>query len=90
MTTKKPEATPQAPPKDDFYEVMPYAAGRPYRDDAADMNEAISVEEASARRMAIVTLIVAGIVAIALGLLLLRGLQLIRDVSSPTTATNSY
>lgn len=90
MTKKKPEATPQIPPKDDFYEVMPYAAGLPYRDDAADADETISVEEASARRMAIITLIVAGIVAIALGLLLLRGLQLIRDVSSPTTATNSY
>jgi len=90
MVKKNDEVEPQIELDDDFYEVMPYVGGIPYRDDATDEDEPISSEEAAARRMAIITLIMAAVVAIALGLMLVRGLQLVRDASGSTTTLNSY
>lgn len=90
MPNKNHEAGHQIQLDDDFYEVMPYVGGLPYRDDADDADPSISDEEAAARRMAIITLIMAAVVAVALGLLLVRGLQVVRDASGSPTTANSY
>ena len=72
---------------DDFYEVMPYAQGRPYRDDLLeDTNEYQELTEAKhydarAKRTAITTLLVVALVSIALIVIVIRGLQLLQSAS---------
>lgn len=67
---------------EEFYETMPMAASHyVYRDDALPVEAAPNV-----RRTAIITLVLVAIVALAVGLLIAKGLDLIRtDMSAPIT-----
>lgn len=72
---------------DDFYEVMPYAQGTPYRDDLFDDSneyQELSDEDrldARAKRTAIVTLALVAVVTLVLILAAIRGLQLLQAAS---------
>jgi hypothetical protein len=61
---------------DDFYEVLPYAKGQPYQDNAEP-----EMTEADARRTAIITLVIVLVTMVILALLALRGLHMLRDAS---------
>ncbi len=73
---------------DDFYEVMPYAQGTPYRDDliedSNDYQEQYDAAEldARAKRTAIVTLVMVALVTLVLILAIVLGLQLLQTASS--------
>ncbi len=72
---------------DEFYETMPLTASHyVYRDDT--LPDSLRDRQLDDRRTAIITLILVLVVAVALGLLFARGLQIIGE--SPTgTATTS-
>lgn len=73
---------------EEFYETMPMAVSPHYvyRDDAIEAPIEVTP---NARRTAIITLVLVALVAVAMGLLIVKGLGLIRgDLSSPVTNTN--
>ena len=73
--------------EDNFYEVMPYAKGRPYSDDLLEdtneYQELLEEDELEARvkRTAIITLILVVGVSLALIVVIIRGLQILQDAS---------
>ena len=72
---------------DEFYETMPLTGQHyVYRD---DVDEFRGAPDASAQRAtAIITLVLVGVVAVALGLLFARGLQIVGG-AQPTDTTTS-
>jgi len=76
----------------DFFETMPMTAGHfVYRDDAMGaLNEkdSISIED-EIKTTAIITLVLVLVTAIALGLLIWRGLDTIKGTTTPTANSSS-
>jgi hypothetical protein len=72
---------------DDFYEVMPYTRGRPYRDDLLeDTNEykervKLAALEIEGRRTAILTLIFVVMASLIFVVVVIRGLQMMHDAA---------
>lgn len=79
----------------DFYETMPISMGSHYvyRDDAIDKYQGATDKSdetyaRTARRFAIITLVVTAIMAVVLGVLFVQGLSTINDVM-PVNQTSS-
>ncbi len=79
---------------DEFYEVMPYTSGFTYQDDVAyepedEMRNDLRSADQSAKTTAIITLVVVVLAALLLGLLAMRGLQMIHDTTTLPTSSGS-
>jgi len=98
MESKKPakkRSTSEVSSENNFYETMPMSMGSHYvyRDDVAEQYRGADdrldeAYEATVRRVAIITLIVAAAVAIGIGILFAQGLSVFHD-AMPVNSTSS-
>lgn len=97
MEPKKPakKRTPGVSSENNFYETMPMSAGSSYvyRDDVAEQYRGVDDRlsdnyEATVRRVAIITLIMAAAVAIGVGIMIAQGITIIQD-AMPVNQTSS-
>ena len=91
--TKK--RTPEVPSDNDFYETMPMSIGSNYvyRDDVFEQYRGVddrvkSDYEATVKRVAIITLIIAAAVAIAAAIVIAQGVSVIQN-TMPVNQTSS-
>ncbi|GEM_PF-2433729 len=97
MEPNKPRAkrTPAVSSDNDFYETMPMSIGSNYvyRDDIFEQYRGVDDRlnedyEATIRRVAVITLIVAAIVALGVGIVIAQGMSVLQD-SMPVNQTSS-